>query len=72
MSNSDEIQNERREKIYSFIWGSLIFVGLIWWFYPQIRELIQPERSNIEVAVPTGSADLLIQGDEKETGLEVL
>ena len=71
MSNSDEIQNERREKIYSFIWGSLIFVGLIWWFYPQIRELIQPEKSNIEVGVPTGSADSLVQGDEKETELEV-
>ena len=71
MSNSDEIHNERREKIYSFIWGSLIFVGLIWWFYPQIRELIQPEKSNIEVGVPTGAADSIIQGDEKETELEV-
>ena len=52
MSNSDDSQADGREKIYSVIWGVLIFAAVVWWFYPQIREQIQPNRSPTEIVVP--------------------
>ena len=52
MSNSDDSQADGREKIYSVIWGALIFAAVVWWFYPQIREQIQPNRSPTEIVVP--------------------
>ena len=52
MSNSDDSQADGREKIYSVIWGVLIFAAVVWWFYPQIREQIQPNRSSTEIVVP--------------------
>jgi LysM repeat protein len=30
----------------------LIFAAVVWWFYPQIREQIQPNRSPTEIVVP--------------------
>ena len=68
MSNSDKSQGDQREKIYSVIWGSLIFVAVVWWFYPQIRSLIQPNRSAEEIVTPTNVVEELNQ----ETSSEVL
>ncbi|MDE0760295.1 MAG: hypothetical protein OSB27_01765, partial [Planktomarina sp.] len=68
MSNSDKSQGDQREKIYSVIWGSLIFVVVVWWFYPQIRSLIQPNRSAEEIVTPTNVVEELNQ----ETSSEVL
>ena len=68
MSNSDKSQGDQREKIYSVIWGSLIFVVVVWWFYPQIRSLIQPNRSAEEIVTPTKVVEEL----DQETSLETI
>ena len=68
MSNLDKSQGDQREKIYSVIWGSLIFVVVVWWFYPQIRSLIQPNRSAEEIVTPTKVVEEL----DQETSLETI
>ena len=66
MSNSDDSQADGREKIYSVIWGVLIFAAVVWWFYPQIREQIQPNRSPTEIVVPNE----VVEEPEQETPSE--
>jgi len=66
MSNSDDSQADGREKIYSVIWGMLIFAAVVWWFYPQIREQIQPNRSPTEIVVPNE----VVEEPEQETPSE--
>ena len=50
MTNSTENGDESRERVHSAIWVALIGAGLVWWFYPQIRAAIQPERVEIAIA----------------------
>jgi len=50
MTNSTENGDESRKRVRSAIWFALIGVGLVWWFYPQIRAVIQPERVEIATA----------------------
>ena len=41
--NSEKKINVRQERVYSVIWAVLIGMGLIWWFYPNIRAALQTE-----------------------------
>ena len=41
--NSEKKINVRQERVYSAIWAVLIGIGLIWWFYPNIRAALQTE-----------------------------
>ena len=50
MTNSTENGDESRKRVRSAIWFALIGAGLVWWFYPQIRAAIQPERVEIATA----------------------
>ena len=50
MTNSTENGDESRERVHSAIWVALIGAGLVWWFYPQIRAAVQPERVEIATA----------------------
>jgi hypothetical protein len=50
MTNSTENGDESREPVRSAIWVALIGAGLVWWFYPQIRAAVQPERVEIATA----------------------
>ena len=50
MTNSTENGDESRERVHSAIWVALIGAGLVWWFYPQIRAAVQPERVEIAIA----------------------
>ena len=50
MTNSTENRDESRERVHLAIWVALIGAGLVWWFYPQIRAAIQPERVEIAIA----------------------
>ena len=50
MTNSTENGDESREPVRSAIWVALIGAGLVWWFYPQIRAAVKPERVEIATA----------------------
>jgi hypothetical protein len=55
--NSETKINVRQERVYSAIWAVLIGIGLIWWFYPNIRAALQTEPLTV-VEVEVEAADL--------------
>lgn len=63
--NSEKKINVRQERVYSVIWAVLIGMGLIWWFYPNIRAALQTEPLTVVEVV---GADLDF-ADEQEKKL---
>ena len=63
--NSEKKINVRQERVYSAIWAVLIGMGLIWWFYPNIRAALQTEPLTVVEVV---GADLDF-ADEQEKKL---
>ena len=63
--NSEKKINVRQETVYSVIWAVLIGMGLIWWFYPNIRAALQTEPLTVVEVV---GADLDF-ADEQEKKL---
>ena len=63
--NSEKKINVRQERVYSVIWAVLIGMGLIWWFYPNIRAALQTEPLTVVEVV---GADLDF-ADEQENKL---
>ena len=61
MTNSTENGDESREPVRSAIWVALIGAGLVWWFYPQIRAAVQPER--VEIAIADTVQDAAVEGE---------
>ena len=61
MTNSTENGDESRERVHSAIWVALIGAGLVWWFYPQIRAAVQPER--VEIAIADTVQDAAVEGE---------
>ena len=59
MTNSTENGDESRKRVRSAIWFALIGAGLVWWFYPQIRAAIQPER--VEIAIADTVQDVAVE-----------
>jgi len=61
MTNSTENRDESRERVHLAIWVALIGAGLVWWFYPQIRAAVQPER--VEIAIADTVQDAAVEGE---------
>ena len=61
MTNSTKNGDESREPVRSAIWVALIGAGLVWWFYPQIRAAVQPER--VEIATADTVQDAAVEGE---------
>ena len=52
MSNSEQSVDAKEKPFRNVIWAILVILGLVWWFYPQIRIAIQP-KSMSEVSQET-------------------
>ena len=47
MSNSEKSEDAGKKQSRYVTWAVLIGVGLVWWFYPQIRAAVQPATGEI-------------------------
>ena len=67
--NSEKKINVRQERVYSAIWAVLIGIGLIWWFYPNIRAALQTEPVTVVEVVGADLDFVDEQGKKSNTSI---
>ena len=75
MSDSEQSVDAKEKPFRNVAWAILVTLGLVWWFYPQIRIVIQPESvSSVsqetaeETQAPaagTGASETVVSDDVK-------
>ena len=76
MSDSEKSVDASEKRFSNVIWAILVILGLAWWFYPQIRILVQPksfsdvsQETAEETQLPTavGEAPAVVDSVDSET-----